>query len=171
MTIDLGPTPEQLARMRHAVFTGIALRQRVARRRRLAGLGVAAVVAIGTSAAAIAVTQATNDEANTRFDCYSAPDLRAERITTALADDDRDAFALLPLDARVDAALDTCRASWSAVPDGAVSGGAPIEVENPTVCVLPDSRLGVFPNPEDTDTDLFCEGLGATAPADGGRTD
>ncbi|MBF4461159.1 MULTISPECIES: hypothetical protein [unclassified Rathayibacter] len=165
MSIDIGPTPEQLTRMRSAILSDIAARSR-ATRKRFGIIGVVLVVALGTSAAAIAVARASVDQANTSFDCYSVADLGADHGTTALVDDDRDGFTLLPLSARVAAARAACERSWSAVPDGAPSGLGPIQVENPTVCLLPDGRLGVLPNAQDVATDSFCESLGASAPAE-----
>lgn len=167
---DLGPTPEQLSRMRSSILTDIAVRHRVTRRRAV-GFSLAAVVAIGTSAAAIAITQVSTDQANTSFDCYSVADLRAKHTTTALVDDARDAFTLLPLADRITAAIDACQVSWSAVPDQPYPGSGPVAVENPTVCVLPDRRLGVFPNPADQPTHLFCESLGVAPPARAEPTD
>ncbi|PPF32069.1 hypothetical protein C5D04_13720 [Rathayibacter sp. AY1D2] len=165
MTHDLGPTTTQLTRMRATIFTDIATRHRSTKRRRLVGLGLAAVVAIGTSAAAIVVTQASNDEANTSFDCYSVADVRADHTTSSLVDDGRNAFKLLPLSKRVDAAIERCEASWSAAPDEPYPGSGPIDVPNPMVCVLADNRLGVFPNRAGQSTGPFCEGLGLSAPA------
>lgn len=165
MTHDLGPTAEQLTRMRTNILTDIATRHRTTKHRRILGLGLAAIVAIGTTAAAVAVTQANNDEANTSFDCYSVADVRADHTTSSLVDDDRNAFELLPLSERVSAATERCEASWSAVPDEPYPGSGPIDVPNPTVCILADTRLGVFPNRDDEHTDSFCEGLGLAAPA------
>jgi hypothetical protein len=171
MTHDLGPTTGQLTRMRATILTDIAARHRSTKRRRLVGLGLAAVVAIGTSAAAITVTQASNDEANTSFDCYSVADVRADHTTSILVDDDRNAFELLPLSERVAAAIERCEASWSAVPDEPYPGSGPIDVPNPTACILADTRLGVFPNRAGQPTGPFCEGLGLAAPAVAGPAD
>ncbi|WKK72743.1 hypothetical protein Q0F99_07475 [Rathayibacter oskolensis] len=163
MTTDPGPTPEQLARMRSKILSGLTPRRRRSRRR-IIGFSLVVVVAIGTSAAAIAVVHASADRANTGFDCYTVADIAAEHTTTQPVDSDRDTTALRALEDRVATALEWCGASWSAVPDEPGAGTGPVDVPHPTACVLSDDRIGVFPNRDDDPTDSFCEALGATAP-------
>lgn len=163
MNSTLGPTPDQLARMRANVMTRIAMPKRPPRRIGLIASAIA-VTALATTGGAIAIAMASPDQANTSFDCYTVADVGADHTTVMPVDDGRDTDTLLSLGARVKAALDACETSWSAAPDDPYPGGGPFEVSNPTACVLRDHRIAVFPNDDNKDDSDFCAALGLADP-------
>jgi hypothetical protein len=75
---------------------------------------------------------------------------------------------LSSLERRVDLAVSTCEAGYTAVPttnDGDdAAPPAAVQVPDPTACILRDGRIGVFPNKDSLSAAAFCESIGLASP-------
>ena len=145
---QLGPSPAQITLMGHNISAKIvAARARRRKRIRLVIGGAALATVLGITGAAVAVATAP-------------PEVQAKGYTCFAADDPAGVFHVVPYpddlpapapDQRVLAALEMCALGFS------MNG---IQAPHPTVCTLPDLRLGVFPNTRGLEAVEFCRSLG-----------
>lgn len=152
----LGPSSAQITIMGHniaAAITDVARRRR--RRARLVIAGTAAAIALGVSAAAIAISAVPPEYQAGTFRCYTSEDLSGPPIWISYTDPDGASSA--DPSGTSEIALEVCAAEYDQIG---------ITVHNPTVCELPDLRLAVLPNARDEDPDEFCPALGFGVPED-----
>lgn len=144
----LGPSPAQIRLMGHNIAAEIAARR--VRRRRHARIAIAAAgLAIGlvVTAAGIRVATAPADVQMTGYSCYQADDPRGISDSIGYPDDIEPPTAA----ERVDAAIEMCLIAF---------GHNGVHAPDPTVCELPDLRLGVFPNTFRVEDTELCRSLG-----------
>jgi hypothetical protein len=145
---QLGPSPAQITMMGHNISARIvAAKWRRRRRVRLtiAAAGLAAGVAV--TAAGIGVAAAPPDVQARGFTCYTVDDLSGVFHVVPYP---QDLPAPSPSE-RVAAALEMCDLGY---------GMNGVQAPHPTACVLPDLRIGVFPNLRGLEAGEFCESLG-----------
>ena len=164
MNTALGPSDQQITKMREAVLTSLPAPHLARRRRRVligSGVGIAALASV---AAAALIAPATVDQRNVSVDCYGGTDLNSAHATTTLVDDGRNHNSLDPLAARIQRALDLCAAERTAVSTGAKPIAVPSDIPDQTVCQLGDLRLVVLPNKSGLTAIDFCTQLGLQVP-------
>ena len=156
-------TDNEVARSRERLFAA-TLRARRRHTMLTVGLSVGALVVGATTAGAVVQSLASIDDRNTSFDCYTSTDVNAAHGTSVYADDGRDTATLNSMAERVRFAIQTCEAGYTAIPTDPNLRTAPIDVPNPTACLLGDGRLAVFPNKDDLGVTAFCDSLALTDP-------
>lgn len=164
MNTTLGPTDEQVDRMRTVILAATTPR-RAHRSRRVVMIGTIGVAALASAAAAALIAPATTDQRNVSVDCYTAADVHAVHATTSFVDNARDRSTLDSLNTRIARALALCEADRTAVATDPGSRTAPVNIPNPTACQLDDLRLAVFPNKDGLSAAAFCSQVGLSAPA------
>lgn len=153
--------PDELARMKTVIDQTIDRNtRRRTRRHRLAALGAAGVIVLGTSAGALAIAAAPQGQVNYTADCYAAADLTAQHGTSVYLPGDEDSANPVPVAKRVALATDMCAQTWKIGTFSAASSGVPDLV----ACQLPDQRLGIFPSSKPADE--LCSTLGLGTPHD-----
>lgn len=154
MTHDLGPSRAQIARMRGNITTLIREAQRRRRRRARVALGATAAVVAASLTAGIVASVLPDEIVAGAYVCFEADSLDATPHGMPYPVD------LTPpttTAGQVEAALLLCAIAFER--EG-------VEAPDPTVCRLPDLRLGVFPNLDRRDDREFCSSLGLLDPED-----
>lgn len=145
---QLGPTDAQISLMGHNIEMLIRTETRRRRRRTRVGLAVTALgAAVSISAASILVTPASPELQQSYFDCYTTADPSQYPVDKVVFDA-ADLPSGLP---RAQFAIQNCALSYEV---------HRVLVPNPTPCLLPDLRVGVFPNEAGEEPAAFCATLG-----------
>lgn len=157
------PAAEDLNLMLNDILLTIAdRRRRKTRLHRIAAIGTIGILALGTTAGAIIVAQATPIQMN-RVECYRSADLSSEHISSMHLPADKAIEVATPVDDRVILAIDMCGASWrigtfEADPT-AVQPGQTFSIPNLVACELRDSRIAVFPSERSAEEQCLSLGL------------
>jgi hypothetical protein len=150
---DVGPSAAQIARMRRKIDDRVAAVERGRFRRRRALVGVVAVAAATTIAAAQLNAAFTPEETAGLYICHlvDVRDTETHGITYPLD--------LMPpragTDEEVDAAIEMC---------GMIYAQFGLPVPDPAVCRLFDGRVAVFPNEAGRENGDFCSWIGLPGP-------
>ncbi|RFA07656.1 hypothetical protein B7R21_15920 [Subtercola boreus] len=161
------PSDSDYARMKVDLFTTITVRERArTKKHRLAALGIAGALALGTTAGALVIAQASQGQINYTAECYGAADLTSTHFTTLYLPGDQTTEQATPLAERTALAIDQCSASWVVGTFEQDRANIPAGKMFPTplliACQLPDHRLGVFPSTEPAQ--VVCARLGLSTP-------
>ena len=145
------PSDADLERMLSATMGTIAeKRRRTTKKHRIAAVGLAAVVALGCTAAGLAIARASQGAISYTAECYGAADTNSMHFTSFYLPGDINAKAATPVAERISLATEQCAASWSvgtfekdlsSIPEGKT-----FTVPDLVACQLPDDRLGIFPS-------------------------
>jgi len=148
----LGPSPAQITMMGRNIAARIAeATRRRRRRRRIAIGGMIVAVGLALTAAGPVVASVPPAVQDAVVVCFSDDDVRSDYASIEILPELRGARG----DRLVGIAVDTC---------AVVYGNRGVFAPDPTVCELPDLRLGVFPNLRALDHAAFCRGLGFGLP-------
>lgn len=148
----LGPSAAQITMMSHNITARIAEAARRRRRRqRIAIAGAAVGAGLAVTAAGIGVAAIAPAEQGFATSCYLTDDPRGEFTSIVFLDEQSSADDPEP----AAFAIEAC---------AVVYGNEGVLAPDPTVCELPDLRLGVFPNARALDDAAFCRALGLGLP-------
>lgn len=159
------PTDDRFDQLKQSMFAEIArTERRRTRKHRLVALGIAGSIALGTTAGAIAIAEASQGQINYTADCYAAADLGARHGTSLYAPGDLDAKKPTPIGERVSLAEEMCAATWriGTFSPGGSTSTKEFPVPDLETCQLPDGRLAVFPS--DLAASELCPRLGLASP-------
>lgn len=159
------PVADGFDRMKDTVLSRIDTRSRKrTRRHRLVAISAAFIVALGTTAGAIAIAAAPQGQINYTTDCYAAADLGSRHGTSTYLPGNQADTTPTPLEERISLATQQCAATWSVGTFAKTGTDGPFTVPHLVACQLPDERLAVFPSSGSVDT--TCSTLGLSTPHD-----
>ena len=157
------PEDDEYMRMKASVLDTIDTRSRQrTRRHRLAAVGIAGIIVLGTTAGAIAIAAAPQGQINYTADCYRAADMTAQHGTSIYLPGNQADATATPLAQRIALATQMCASTWSVGTFAKRGATAPFAVPPLVACQLPDERLAIFPSSKSVD--VTCAALGLTAP-------
>lgn len=145
------PSDADLERMLSATMGAITAKgRRKTKKHRLAAIGLVGLLALGSTAAGIAIARASQGAINYTAVCFAAADTNSTHFATLYLPGDLKEQQATPVAERVRLATEQCAASWavgtfeknrSSIPEGTT-----FPVPNLVACQLPDERLGIFPS-------------------------
>lgn len=140
-------------------------RQRKTRLHRIVAFGTIGILALGTTAGAIVVTQATSAQMN-MVDCYRSPDLNSEYFSSVYLPANEATEVVTPVDDRTALAVDMCAAGWRIgtfeTEPAERQPGQTFSIPELVACELRDSRIAVFPSEQPAEEQ--CHSLGLAVP-------
>lgn len=160
------PTAEGLNLMMNDILHTIDKRkQRKTRLHRIAALGTIGVLALGTTAGAMVVTQASQAQRN-MVECYESADLNSRQISSIHLPAEGTPESVITGDDRIMLAVDMCGATWRIgafeADPGAARPGQTFPIPDLVACQLLDGRIGVFPSEKSPEEQ--CRSLGLAVP-------
>jgi hypothetical protein len=127
-----------------------ALRRRKTRNHRVALMGAVALLAVGSTAGALAIARAPQAVINNATECYGAADLNSTHFPSVNVVGDPQSKQARPVSERVAQGIDGCAASWRIgtfeANQSSIPAGKLFAVPRLVACQLPDGRVGIFPS-------------------------